>query len=77
MAPYTISLVLMVPLLTAAWVAPVEFHWELGRMAKFMNFDYYFLGIAAVASFALGAFLTSHSRASTLSLKTCAIICRC
>jgi oligosaccharide repeat unit polymerase len=68
MAPYALSLALMVPLLTAAWVAPIEYHWELGRMAKFMTFDYYVLGVAGVFCFAAGAFLTTHSRPSTSSL---------
>lgn len=57
MAPYALSPALMLPLLTAAWLSPLEFHWELGRMAKFMSFQFYLLGVAAVCSFALGAVL--------------------
>jgi hypothetical protein len=30
MAPYAGAIALMLPLLTAAWLAPVEFHRELG-----------------------------------------------
>lgn len=62
MVPHLLVLALMVPLLTVAWLVPVEFHWDLGRPAKYLDFDAYVLGIAAVASFALGSFLASRGR---------------
>ena len=62
MAPYAGAIAVMLPLLTAAWLAPVEFHRELGRMVKYMNFGLYTLALAGVFSFAFGAFLAAHTR---------------
>lgn len=59
MKPHLLSLALMIPLLTAAWLTPIEFHWELRRAAKFLNLYYYVVGLAGVFAFALGAFITS------------------
>ena len=67
MAPYAGAIALMLPLLTAAWLAPVEFHRELGRMAKYMDFGLYTLALAGVFSFAFGAFLAAHTRPATSS----------
>jgi hypothetical protein len=58
----------MLPLLTAAWLAPVEFHRELGRMAKYMDFGLYTLALAGVFSFAFGAFLAAHTRPASSAL---------
>ena len=60
MAPHAVSIALMVPLMTAAWLAPLKFHWDLGRMAKFLDFHYYVIGLLGVAAFAFGAFVASH-----------------
>jgi hypothetical protein len=62
MAPYAGVIALMLPLLTAAWLAPVQFHQDLGRMAKYMDFGLYTLAFAGVFSFAFGAFLAAHTR---------------
>jgi oligosaccharide repeat unit polymerase len=68
MAPYAGAIALMPPLLTAAWLAPVEFHRELGRMAKYMDFGLYTLALTGVFSFAFGAFLAAHTRPATSTL---------
>ncbi len=70
MAPHCLVAALMVPLLTATWLVPVEFHWDLDRAAKYMNFDAYVLGLAGVAAFALGSFLATraHGAAGGLDL---------
>src|SRR5512132_1925037 len=68
MAPYAGAIALMLPLLTAAWLAPVEFHRELGRMVKYMNFGLYTLALAGVFSFAFGAFLAAHTRPAASAL---------
>lgn len=61
MKPHVLSLALMIPLLTAAWLAPVEFHWEIRRAIKFLNLNYYVLGLAGVLALASGAFLTANA----------------
>lgn len=61
MAPHALAPLIMLPLLTAAWIVPVQFHWELGRFAKFMTFNLYLLGLGGVLFFALGSFLASAS----------------
>jgi hypothetical protein len=68
MAPHALVMALMVPLLTAAWLAPVQFHWELGRTAKYLDFNAYILGLAGVASFALGSFLVTRFAAGPSAL---------
>ncbi len=65
MTPWLLSSVIMLPLLTAALVVPVEFHWELGRMAKFITFDTWLLGIGGVFSFAAGSWLGAHIGVTT------------
>ena len=54
MAPWVLSCIVMLPLLTAAMIVPIEFHWELGRMAKLMTFDTWALAVGGVLSFAGG-----------------------
>jgi oligosaccharide repeat unit polymerase len=68
MAPYAGAIALMLPLLTAAWLAPVEFHRELGRMTKYMTFGMYVLALTGVFSFACGAFLAAHTRPTSSTL---------
>jgi hypothetical protein len=51
---------IMLPLLTAALIVPIQFHWELGRMAKFMTFDTWLMAVGGVFSFAAGSWLGAH-----------------
>lgn len=62
MAPWMVSILLLVPLLTAALIVPIQFHWDLGRMAKLMTFEMWALGVGGVFAFAFGSYLTAHTR---------------
>lgn len=64
MAPHALCLTLMVPLLVATWLAPIKFHWELGRMVKFMDFGAFAMGLAAVFAFSLGAVVGARAGTS-------------
>lgn len=57
MVPHLLVPALLIPLLCATLLLPVQFHWELGRMAKFIDFPYFVLGIAGVACLAAGSLL--------------------
>lgn len=60
MVPHLVVPALLIPLLTAAWLVPVEFHWELGRYAKFLDFGYFTLGVSGVGAFVLGSVIVSR-----------------
>lgn len=67
MAPHALCLTLMLPLLLATWVAPIKFHWELGRFSKFMDFGGFTLGLAAVLAFSLGALVGARTRSTSVT----------
>lgn len=67
MVPWALSCLIMLPLLTAALIVPIQFHWELGRMAKLMTFDTWALGIGGVLSFAAGSWLGAHVQVGSSS----------
>jgi oligosaccharide repeat unit polymerase len=68
MAPWMLSCLIMLPLLTAALIVPIQFHWELGRMAKLMSFDTWAMAVGGVLSFAAGSWLGAHVRLSAPGL---------